>query len=125
MKSDNEDPAAVMARSDMTDETPRTPTTAAGRALLSCVVDGEWRSDWSAYGSLDDSILAIEAEAALTPAEPTLDVERLAVAIRKVERENDLRDDTELGVKPMDGPPPHWYEGYAAAIAAAYEGSKE
>ena len=29
MKSDNEDPAAVMARSDMTDETPRTPTTAA------------------------------------------------------------------------------------------------
>jgi len=58
------------------------------------------------------------------PAEPTLDVERLAVAIRKVERENDLRDDTELGVKPMDGPPPHWYEGYAYAIAAAYEGAK-
>ena len=101
-----------MAATPMTTP-PRTPTTAAGRAKFTLASQSKVRFSRS-------EIAAIEAEAR-TP----LDVERLAVAIRKVERENDLRDDTELGVKPMDGPPPHWYEGYAAAIAAAYEGSKE
>ena len=72
------------------------------------------------YESDADAIVAALAQQGVTLTREPLDVARLAVAIRKVERENDLRSDTDLGVKPMEGPPPHWYEGYAAEVAREY-----
>lgn len=49
-----------------------------------------------------------------------LDVERLATAIRMVERQKELALTTQLGIAPTDGPPSEWYGWYASRIAAEY-----
>ena len=72
------------------------------------------------YRAALKALRAALAQQGVTLTREPLDVARLAVAIRKVERENDLRSDTDLGIKPMEGPPPHWYEGYAAEVAREY-----